>query len=367
MRLHSLSLVRGSAIKTSLVQVSIGAAMLAAALPAGALAMVGLETERQPAAAAAQRDVRVVVTIAPLRGLVEPMLSAAGLSGATVDVLIPPGVSEHGYEIPPAKLASAARADVVVMIGLGLEPQVEKMFKDRTRPGQRVLVLADELGIQAVAGGHDCGVDHGPGETCEGHGKDHAGHKHAADPHVWLDPVLVEKCVSKIAEALREASGNSPETHTAIWKAEEELLERVRATHGRYQRTLSSAERRTLVVGHDAWGYLARRYELTTVAIKGLTASEPTPDSLAAATNAIRHEGARAVFVEPQLSKKAGERIAKSTGVPLLQLDPLGDGDWFKMMDTNLAAIAKGLGVEVRDGTPTQAPGVQAQPASAIK
>lgn len=280
----------------------------------------------------------VIVSVAPLRGLVEPMLIDAGWAKpGDVKTLIPPGVSEHGYEIPPSTLATLSRADIVLLVGIGLEPQVEKFLKDRPRPQRRVLIAGDELGMKADAE-HEHHDHDGDGECDHEHG--------AADPHVWLDPLLAEKLVPAIAFALIAHAGEDAAAVQSIRLAEAAMLSRVRAVHDDYRTTLAKAKTRTLVVGHDAWGHLASRYDLKTVAIKGLTATEPTPSSLAAATTAIREQGARAVFVEPQLNQRAGRRIARSTGVPVLVIDPLGDGDWVKLMQSNLAQLAKGLGVE---------------------
>ena len=302
-----------------------------------ALCVPAAWAEAQPARAP---QVRVVVSIPPLKGLVEPLLKDAGIaiSGTGVDVLIPPGVSEHGYEIPPSKLAGLNRADLVVMIGLGLEPQVDKMLKDRPRAGRRVVIAGDVLGLKPDEHGH--AHEHAPGEKCDGcaHGP--------IDPHVWLDPLQTQKIVSAVAEQVRAIVGKDAEASRRVWLAEESLLAQIKSTHERYQRVLSTAKTRSVVVGHDAWRQLGSRYQLDTVPIKGLTASEPTPESMSAATKAIREHGARAVCIEPQLSKAAGERIAQAAGVQLLTLDPLGSGDWFGMMESNLRVLAQATGAE---------------------
>lgn len=284
------------------------------------------------AAQPAPRELRVVATIQPARGLIEPILKESGI-GYRLETLIPVGVSEHGYEIPPQKLAELARADIVVMVGLGLEPQVEKFLADRKRASRKIVVLADAAGIKVTAHDHthECG----------------AGCKHVADPHVWLDPVLVEKMVSAIAQAIRDAAGGDAARQRQIWLAEEAMLARVKAMHDRYTQTLETARVRTLIVGHDAWGYLAERYNLETVAIKGLLAQEPTPASIDMAIKTVREHNLEYVFIEPQLSKAAGERIAQTTSIQVSQLDPLGSGDWFAMMDQNLRNIAKGTGARL--------------------
>lgn len=280
----------------------------------------------------------VVVSIPPLKGLVEPLLKDAGLgvSGAGVDVLVPAGVSEHGYEIPPSKLASLNRADLVVIVGLGLDPQVEQLLKDRPREGRRVVNAGDVLGIKREANSHDHDHDH----NCADH--DHG----AADPHVWLDPQQADKLVSAIAEQLQGFAGGDSDAAARIRLAADAQRARIKKLDERYKNILNSAKTRVVVVGHDAWRHLASRYQLQTVPIKGLAASEPTPESMSAAAKAIKDLGARAVCVEPQLSKAAGERIAKTAGVPVLTLDPLGSGDWFVMMESNLRTLAQATGAE---------------------
>jgi zinc transport system substrate-binding protein len=122
------------------------------------------------------------------------------------------------------------------------------------------------------------------------------------------------------------------------------LVARIDAVDAAYREASENAQTRTLVVGHDAYGWLSRRYSLSTIAIAGLNAQEPTGKAIGAATAAIRMRGAKAVFVEPQLPQAAGKRIAERTGVPVLTIDPLGDGDWCRMMESNLEALKKGLG-----------------------
>lgn len=280
-----------------------------------------------------EKTIKIVVSIQPVRGLVEPLLVAAGVK-SDLQALIPPGASEHGYEIPPSKLAALKEADLVVLVGLGMEPQVQKYLKQHATKGRRVLVLADALKIKSDdAHNHDHAHDHA---SCD--------HDHATDPHIWLDPVLVEKAVAEIASALRSTVGDDA-TRKRIDAAREQVVKRVQDTHAAYQTTLGKATRRTIVVGHDAWGYLARRYQLKTVAIKGLLATEPTPASIAAATKAVKEEGVNVIFAEPQISPAAANRIASATGAKVRLLDPLGDGDWFWMMETNLKEIAGALGV----------------------
>ncbi|MFT3685202.1 MAG: metal ABC transporter substrate-binding protein [Phycisphaerales bacterium] len=313
-----------------------------------------------PAAQAWPAPMKVVVSIPPLKGLVAPLLPP----GSTVTVLIPPGVSEHGFEIPPAQVREAINADLLVWVG-GMEPAVDTLSKANPRPGRLEVRLADALGIAVHEHDHD---EHGEAEKGghEAHADHHDEHEHGAegeagDPHIWLDPqnaALIVKAVEAKVIAARPSDpvaegGAGGSGHPAHWKsvgvqAELDTLDQA------FRSGLEPAKARTIVVAHDAYARLAKRYALTTVAISGLTATEPTPGDLQKAKEAVRANGLKAVFTEPQISDRAAKSIAEATGVKVLSLDPLGDGDYFKMMYANLEALKQALGV---GGEPTRESG----------
>ncbi len=339
---------------------------------AGVLALVCCDAgaDRPQVSDSGAAPVRAVVSIPPLKALVEPFVAALadvndGASG-TVEILIPPGVSEHGYEIPPTRLAALAKADVVVYVGLGLEPQVEDFLKDHPSPTRRVVEFAKMAGVEAnddhdhhehAHDDHDHPHDHD-------HDHDHAHGRDGQDPHLWLDPVLVMKLVPAIRQAVEQAAiARAPKgtPRLALIKgrldvAEKALLERVRAVDEEHRTRLAGHQGgggRAVVVAHDAWGLLAARYGFETVAIKGMLATEPTPQSIKAAVEAIRVRGATVVFTEPQLAQATSQRVADAAGAKLMELDPLGSGDWFSTMRANLDNIVAALDAHRPATTPT--------------
>lgn len=323
-------MLRGAVLVAMLLVIS-GSPVAAAS---GGVATV--RTSDAPATLPAVAPVRAVVSIPPLRGLIEPLLPP----GSTVEVLIPPGVSEHGYEIPPSRLAMVVQADLVVTVGLGLEPQVDKFLASAPRGERREVVFAKAMNIKAD--GTHAGHNHAEGEAC-----DHP----QGDPHIWLDPqaaiVLVNE-VSRQLIAARPLEGVALKDHPAriAARAQIQRLEQLDAT---YKATLAGAKGRSIVVAHDAYSWLAARYQLTTVAIKGLTAQEPKPADLARAIAVVREQKITTVFIEPQISARASQRVAEATGARVAILDPLGSGDYFRMMTDNLAALRAALLPEAAD------------------
>ncbi|MFN7021090.1 MAG: metal ABC transporter substrate-binding protein [Phycisphaerales bacterium] len=289
------------------------------------------------------------MSIVPLQGLVEPLIAAAN-GGETpakpkrppaVVSVIPPGQSEHGYEIPPSKLAALRDVDIVVVVGFGLDATIEKFLASNPPPtgkSRRIVRFADAAGLtdeEKESLAHHA-HDHAHGEHCD--------HAHEADPHIWLDPLLVERLVRKLTAEVAEAVKADAEAKARVEEAGEELRQRVLAVHESYAVACATFTTRTVVVGHDAWRRLAGRYGLETVAIADLNASEPTAKALEHAVATIKQKRLGVVFVEPQLGERAGRRIAEAAGAKVRRLDPLGAGDWFGMMESNLAELVAALG-----------------------
>jgi len=288
----------------------------------------------------------VVVTIPPLKGLVTPLLP----EGASVRSLMPPGRSEHGYEFTPSDLAALAKADVVVLVGLGLEARVEKALKDKVVKGRQVINLGEALGLEQKG-------DHVHTEECE---HDHA-HDHGwVDQHVWLDPVLVQTLVPKMKDAIALAwqkRGGTKEQVESLNAKADAWTKQIAEVHRQYESRLAPVKGRSFVTHHNAFSRVADRYSIKVAAsIRQLEASEPTPADIAAAVKAIREGGAKAVFVEPQINQAAPRRIAAAAKVKVGVLDPLGDGDWLALMQKNLDALVSGLSDESPAAAPPASP-----------
>ncbi|MBX3366925.1 MAG: zinc ABC transporter substrate-binding protein [Phycisphaeraceae bacterium] len=289
------------------------------------------------AAASAKRSpgpMRVVVTLAPLEGLVRPLLP----ENATVRVLIPPGRSEHGYEPTVQDILALEQADVVVLVGMGLESSVDAALRKRPRPYRHEARLGIILGLEDSHGGH--GHDHHDHDH-----HDHGDHAHAIDPHVWLDPILVKQFLPEIARLVGVSISESNLGDAAsVAPALASLLSRIDEVDGAYRRDLSPIAGRAIITHHAAFGRLAERYGLRVVeVIRPVEGAEPTPANLAQVTEAISREGVRAIFVEPQFDARGANLIAQRAGVRLGTLDPLGTGDWFAMMEANLRSLVSNL------------------------
>lgn len=308
-------------------------------------------TSQSVSPTATTKPLNVVVTIPPLKGLVEPLLP----KGSTLTTLVRPGRSEHGYEFTADEIAKLAKADIVVLVGLGLEPRVEQSLERSKNKDQMVLNWGELEKLSQPKGSsnapHDDHGDH-DGHDHDDH-SDHAHDDHDHDPswidqHLWLDPAIVERFVTKVSDAIRHARPNWPEAALKeIEAGRENTLVKVRAIDSEYRSTLAPFNGSPIICHHDAYSRLASRYDLKVVAaIKSTSGREPTAKDIAGVVKAIQESNAKAIFIEPQFDPTLAHRIAKLANVNIAQLDPLGDGDWSAMMRKNLKSLKENLGTK---------------------
>lgn len=293
--------------------------------------------------------VSVVVSVPPLIGLLRPLMP----EDATITTLIPAGASPHGHQFTPADLRRVASADLVLTVGLGLEPGLDSIIT-AARADDRVVSLADLAGIESD--GHDHSHDHSH-EHGHAHDHDHCDMHGPIDPHLWLDPVLMREALGNLAGALPDGFA-ATYGDTAV-SGMTELAAKLDRVDAAYASRLADVAGRALICDHNAWPRLADRYGLRVAAVlHRVEGQEPTPGDVADVVAAIESESAGAIFIEPQFSTAVATRIAETAGARVLTLDPLGSGDWEAMMMANLEAMADGLtGPAVTDASVTGASG----------
>jgi zinc transport system substrate-binding protein len=242
-----------------------------------------------------------------------PIAFAAEQIDPSADVknLTPPGAEPHDLEVTPQDVQDLQSADLVLLMGQGFQPQLEKAAGQGS--AGEVVKLLDTPGLGLKPG----------------------------DPHVWLDPPRFEKLVTRIGEALGDPA------------AADRFNAKLAALDNEYRSGLANCKRKEIVTSHEAFGYMAEDYGLTQVAITGISPeAEPTPAALQAAVDAVRKTGATTVFTEPLVSPKLSETVARETGATTDTLNPIegltpdeqskGE-DYFSIMRENLAALRQAL------------------------
>ncbi|MGH9227092.1 MAG: metal ABC transporter substrate-binding protein [Acidimicrobiales bacterium] len=240
--------------------------------------------------------------------------------------LTPAGGEPHDLELTSRDLDRIETADVVVHLGGGFQPAVEKVLG--RADGEVIDVLSPDLAVLDAADDHD----------------------HGTDPHVWLDPSILRQIAGRVEAALAAADPAGAPVFAANTKAYgNELV----ALDREFQQGLAQCDRRLIVTTHASFGYLARRYNLTQEPISGLAPeAEPDPKRLADLARLVRSGGTTTVFYETLVSPRVAQTLARETGAQTAVLDPIeglskddqrAGKSYASIMRENLAALRTAL------------------------
>ena len=245
---------------------------------------------------------QVVAGFYPLQFLAERI----GGDAMRVITLAEPGAEPHDLELKPSQVLRIADADLVLYLK-GLQPELDHAVELKTE-GESF----DVTTVSPLTGG---------------------------DPHIWLDPSRM----ATLAEAVGQQLGRPDQAKA--------LMDELTKLDAEFAEGLRNCQRREIVTSHDAFGYLARRYQLEQIPITGLTPeSEPTPQQLQQAKQKAQQAGATTIFFETLVSPAVAETVAKEIGAKTAVLDPLegleagGGEDYLSVMRTNLGTLREALG-----------------------
>ena len=178
------------------------------------------------------------------------------------------------------------------------------------------------------------------------------------DPHSWLDPLSYKTQVGVVLDALIAAfpSGESVFTENAA-----AYMEQLDSLHSDFDSAFGSTNTCTgtsIAANHNAYAYLAERYDLEFVTVHGLDPEgEPTAADILEVVEKINEEGITVFFVEEYTLDTAVAAIVQQTiseslpdGIEIqtlytMELQPSNaDDDYLSMMGKNLEALKAGLG-----------------------
>ena len=272
-----------------------------------------------------------------------------------VTCMVPSGTEPHDWEPSTKDITRMEQADVFIYNGAGMEHWVSDVLAGLSN--KKLISVEASQGVSLLRSAeeeesHDHEAVHADEdeEDSHEHAHDHA-HEHGEyDPHVWLDPMNAKQEMQNICEAFSEADPEHRADYQANYEKWAKQLDELDKT---YQTTLENLSERNIVVAHEAYGYLCRRYNLTQVSIEGMSPdSEPDPGRMADIIDFVRANNVRAIFFEELSGSRTAETVAAETGVKLLTLSPLEGlsdrqeetgGDYFSVMEENLQQLTEAL------------------------
>ncbi|MCL6473319.1 MAG: metal ABC transporter substrate-binding protein [Firmicutes bacterium] len=268
---------------------------------------------------------KVVTTFAPLYSFA---VNVAG-DAAVVENLVPIGASIHSFQAKPSDIKKIARADVLIINGVGLEEFLDDIVRGAANPGLTIVDTSKSI------------------KVLESHDKDE---HQDGDPHIWLSPENAVKQVEAIRDALIKADPKNAKSYS---KNAEAYIERLKRLDVDIAKELASAKKEKYFVFHNAYQYFEKQYGIrNSGSIEEFPGKEPSPRQMARIIDYIKDHGARIVFTEPQFSPKVIDVLRQDYGIYTGVLDPIGqelsrDG-YEKNMRRNLSSLMKAF-KEVKD------------------
>jgi zinc transport system substrate-binding protein len=275
--------VHDGRVPRPLVAVALAAALLTAACGT-----------TDPSVRADQRDRPVVV--AGLTPLAELARTVGGDDVVVID-LTPVGESAHELTLTPREETEVRDADLVIDIGGGMQPAVTRASARRRGPTVDVL---DALDLPDRAGGAT-----GP-----------------PDPHVWMDPTIMGSIATLVGDAIASLV---PDHAKAVKDRAQNVVEDDVRLDAQLARGLRACRHTILATQHDAFGWFAARYGLTTLPLDAtIPDDDPAPDAarVRALLPHLDDGSVTTLFTDPLSPTGWMEVLAEEHGVDTSYLDP---------------------------------------------
>lgn len=261
--------------------------------------------------------INTVVSILPQKTFVEKI---AG-DKANVALMVLPGNSPHSYEPKPSQMKDIAKAQVYFKIGI----EFDKIWLHKFQATNKNMQIVDSTkGIKRIPL-----AEHSHGED-EHHNH---GEEDGLDPHVWLSPNTVSIMAKNIYDTFVSIDPKNKNYYTTNYK---NFLKEIEQTDKAINNILLKLDdMANFLVFHPSWGYFAKQYRLTQVAIES-GGKKPKAKQIQKIIDKTKTDYFQVILTAPEFSDKSAHVIAKQSGINVVKISPLS-ADW----SNNLIFLAK--------------------------
>ncbi|PKG21730.1 metal ABC transporter substrate-binding protein [Niallia nealsonii] len=265
--------------------------------------------------------IKIVTTFYPMYEFTKQIAGDA----ADVELLIPSTMEPHDWEPTPKDMGNIQNASLFIYNSEYMETwaaDIKKSVRD-----SKVKFIEASKGITLEEGEEEHEHEH------EEENHEHE-HTHAKDPHVWLSPVLAQKEVATITDALINADPSYKEVYE---KNSEAYIEDLKELDNKYRTALQNVTKKELITQHAAFHYLTNEYGMAQVPIAGLSPDEePSAQKLAELQKFAKEHNVKVIYFEELASPKIAKTLALEIGAKtevLSTLEGISEEDQKKGMD----------------------------------
>ena len=249
----------------------------------------------------------VVTSVAPITNIVQ------NIGGDKINLvgLVPEGVNSHTFELIPSDTIKMNDADLVIIDGLNLEANIEKIAENviSKNPSIRLLKLGDNT-ISKKEWVFDFSFPKEKGDP---------------NPHLWLNVEYAIKFANLTRDKLMEMDPTNSQYYIKNSNKYTKLLNQLDEGIKKSIKTIP-AENRKLLTYHDSWAYFAPRYGMEVIgAIQASDFSDPSPKDIADLIDQVRSEKIPAIFASEVFPTNIVDQIAKEGNVTVVET--LSDDD----------------------------------------
>lgn len=246
----------------------------------------------------------VSATILPVEYFIEQI----GSNSVEITTIVKANADPHSFEPKVSDMKKLEFSDLFFAVGI----EYERVWLPKFSKAYPNLKIINTQANAHIPHDHD----------------NHDGHDHEEfDTHIWLDPIMVKDQAKIIAQAL---SDEYPQNSQIYNQNLDKFNQEIDKLDSYIKDSLKDLKNRKFMVFHPSWGYFAKRYDLTQIAIES-GGKEPKPAALARLIKRAKDENIKVIFISPGFSKKSAELIAKQTGAKLIEIDPLSK-EWLENM-----------------------------------
>jgi ABC-type Zn uptake system ZnuABC Zn-binding protein ZnuA len=249
----------------------------------------------------------VVTSVAPITNIVQ------NIGGDKINLvgLVPEGVNSHTFELIPSDTIKINDADLVIIDGLNLEANIEKIAGNviSKNPSIRLLKLGDNT-ISKKEWVFDFSFPKEKGDP---------------NPHLWLNVEYAIKFANLTRDKLMEMDPTNSQYYIKNSNKYTKLLNQLDEGIKKSIETIP-AENRKLLTYHDSWAYFAPRYGMQVIgAIQASDFSDPSPKDIAGLIDQVRSEKIPAIFASEVFPTNIVDQIAEEGNVTVVET--LSDDD----------------------------------------
>jgi zinc transport system substrate-binding protein len=261
----------------------------------------------------ARAEVEIVTSIKPLALLIEDI----GGTHVKVTTLVPNAGSIHHYSMRVSDRVAVEQADMVVLVGAGLEPFLDKLAR---LDSEKILRMDQLPGVEAqrASGG-------------EAHDHEHSG---PFDPHLWLSPANSKAMARELSQRL----GHYLPAQKDYFQVR---LQTFLDAQARVVQTISPSNSKQYFAYHNAFAYLLSPYGIKLQGVlTNLNESRLGMRSLYQVKKAVQDASSVCVLVQ-QRARDISEKILGD--VNYAELDVLADGHVYNSYSGYLAAMLNAI------------------------